>query len=856
MGCLDKNAAEAFVKALTGDAGSIIRLKMIPETSQAQAADLPIMEVCGTIDELWTQVTRKQAEGYAVYIFANGIKPVPSYAKAKDILEYRVHFADYDKGLPAEWHRHPDIIVYTSQVGGLQKAQAYWLHGPTEENEWRINQKRNVIHYNDDKSVSDPARVLRLPGTLHQKGEPQLVRFENFADDDVHALLPTSAEVVAGTAELRSKTPAASASSERARAQHDPESIREMLAFTDCEKKDDYNTWVGYIKLLFDGSINWTKQPTDKWLSETALDYCNGNLKREYVDPDYLGPSTFKPHKTPGELAAIRANIDPSFNGPKITVRSLYAEAVKNGYRRQFDDRPASVRFCSYKPKKEADDGDDEGPANIFEQDIPTDVIDVAPEMLPGTIAEYAIDNAERLGVTVSMVAIPALVAAAACLHDQYQLQPREHEIMWTESARLWSMAIDRPSGAKTPAADAALKPLHKIDAEWTEKYSAAYAQYKDEKEAFDADRKTLANDPDRSWLLGEEPRKPTKRRLVTNDFTMEGLKAVLADNPAGVIIHANEVASIFGSLNQYKHGHGADRQLLVELNDGGKRVVDRKSTGELVIQNWGASVYGTIQPGTLRAIVKGRMLVEDGLFQRFMPFFGQTIGAGVDRSPDLEAHRIYTDALHRLAMRLPFPHGPIISVLDPKARELWTEIEQFRWTTYTNMDMHEGLGAYLGKFPKYFARLIMTFHGIDSVTRSRFAADCRIGRTVTFDTVQRAHALLTKFFLPQGKLVYGRLFTPIELDAQWIGKHILTNFAKKITLRELKRVKRSFNQNEETAKAAMEYLQAKGWVDAPIQTLGGNGNLGMTWNVKPDTHHKFASLVETFRAEKVAVGA
>src|SRR5262249_37181600 len=155
--------------------------------------------------------------------------------------------------------------------------------------------------YNDDQSVKDTVRVGRLPGTFHQKATPQLITFEKHCDGDIYALLPTSKEIVQDTAEVKVKA-TNSPSNADAVEQHNPESIRQMLAFADCDKRNNYDTWVGYIKLLFDGSINWTKQPSDRWLMETALDYCNGNLKRQYVDPNYVGPSTFKPNKTPGEL--------------------------------------------------------------------------------------------------------------------------------------------------------------------------------------------------------------------------------------------------------------------------------------------------------------------------------------------------------------------------------------------------------------------------------------------------------------------------------------------------------------------------------------------------------------------------
>src|SRR5262249_39712538 len=157
----------------------------------------------GTVEELWDHITKAQAAGYGVYIFVQAMKPVPGYARGKDVLAFRAHFGDFDKGKPPEWHRLPDIVVHTSTVGDIKKLQAYYLIGGTDERVWRSNQARLLKHYNDDQSVKDTVRVGRLPGTFHQKATPQLITFEKHCDGDIYALLPTSKEIVEGTAEVK-----------------------------------------------------------------------------------------------------------------------------------------------------------------------------------------------------------------------------------------------------------------------------------------------------------------------------------------------------------------------------------------------------------------------------------------------------------------------------------------------------------------------------------------------------------------------------------------------------------------------------------------------------------------------------
>ena len=88
-------------------------------------------------------------------------------------------------------------------------------------------------------------------------------------------------------------------------------------------------------------------------------------------------------------------------------------------------------------------------------------------DMLPDVIAEFAFDEAERLGIEPAAVAMPSLNACAAAIDDGIEIQPKVHDTRWTESARLWLALVGDPGAGKTPSINKAVEPCRHIEDEW-----------------------------------------------------------------------------------------------------------------------------------------------------------------------------------------------------------------------------------------------------------------------------------------------------------------------------------------------------------------------------------------------------
>ena len=168
----DKAIAKAFAEVLTGGGDNPLRFRMIDDK---KTRALPAKEFTDTIDQAWPMITGLQAEGYACFYFLNEVgADAGQYARDADVTRVRAIPADFDQGLPRTWHTLPDLLVHTSP----NKGQALWLGNlPTPEN-FKSACRRIIARYGSDPAVCNLSRILRLPGSLHLKGEPHLVTYE------------------------------------------------------------------------------------------------------------------------------------------------------------------------------------------------------------------------------------------------------------------------------------------------------------------------------------------------------------------------------------------------------------------------------------------------------------------------------------------------------------------------------------------------------------------------------------------------------------------------------------------------------------------------------------------------------
>ncbi|MCK6553317.1 DUF3987 domain-containing protein [Candidatus Binatia bacterium] len=456
--------------------------------------------------------------------------------------------------------------------------------------------------------------------------------------------------------------------------------------------------------------------------------------------------------------------------------------------------------------------------------------------MLPEVIARFAADEAERLGVDLAMLALPCLVTAAAAIDDSHRLQPKRYDAGWTESPRLWLGIVDESGHRKTPALRKATAPLRAIERDWLKTDLRALADYE---KAMQRHRAAMRR---KGGTDLDEPARPTVRRLVVDDATIESLSDILADNPRGVLCVRDELSGWFASFDAYRKAAGQDRAHWLELYNGGPRPIDRVVRGRVLVPNWSACLLGGIQPGPMRRLA-GK-IDDDGLLQRFVVVFPAPGAAEVDRAPDYEALHAYARTLHAL-VRLD-PAGAVYR-LDDDAQAVRGVVTRVAHNVVALPDTSPAFRSHLGKWDALFARLTLVYHLVDAASNGTEPAPF-----ASSDTAERVGRLMSDFLLPHAAKFYVDLLGSEHLThARWIAGHILAHALERISARDVGRAYRELRGDGRRIAATMAQLEVVGWV-TPIDTT--RGPFPSKWAVNPQVHTRFAARAAAERRRREAV--
>ena len=163
----------------------------------------------------------------------------------------------------------------------------------------------------------------------------------------------------------------------------------------------------------------------------------------------------------------------------------------------------------------------------------------------------------------------------------------------------LW-LCLVAPSGSnKSAPVRAVLCPLNNRNA-------ANYDRYIEEMKQYYAALSSGAKDVE----------KPVYRQLVISDTTPEARNEALFDN-GSILCVSDEIATMLGNLNRYNRS-GEASQLLSVWN-GDDIIVNRKSTGHLLIKKPALGIIGGVQPDILAATFGSDMFMTNGMNQRWL---------------------------------------------------------------------------------------------------------------------------------------------------------------------------------------------------------------------------------------------
>lgn len=172
----DHNQAAAFIAALTGSPDTIMNWRGIHETDRSIAA----RPRRGTLNQCWPELCQMNAQGFGIYAT---IAETNGGTGNEHVTGFRAQYIDLD-GIDANqrftnacaWDMQPQFYVQSSPG----KFHIYWKvekHGDPAR--FTTVQRKLVTKFNGDPTVIDPARIMRLPGSLHMKNPtaPTVVQY-------------------------------------------------------------------------------------------------------------------------------------------------------------------------------------------------------------------------------------------------------------------------------------------------------------------------------------------------------------------------------------------------------------------------------------------------------------------------------------------------------------------------------------------------------------------------------------------------------------------------------------------------------------------------------------------------------
>jgi hypothetical protein len=262
-------------------------------------------------------------------------------------------------------------------------------------------------------------------------------------------------------------------------------------------------------------------------------------------------------------------------------------------------------------------------------------------------------DEADRMPCPPDFIAASAIVALGAIIGARCAIKPKARDA-WLIVPNLWGGIVGLPSVKKSPAINAALKPLERLIGRAMEEYQEELVTFEGSKTVFEARKeaiehriKAAAKDAEKGDLNGlanelqthrqEIPESPTLRRYKTNDTTVEKLGELLRQNPAGLLVTRDELVGLIASWD--REGREGERAFYLEAWNGNASFdTDRIGRGSIFIPNLCVSVFGGIQPDKLTAYLEHatNSLANDGMLQRFqlLVYPDQRVWEWRDRAP------------------------------------------------------------------------------------------------------------------------------------------------------------------------------------------------------------------------------
>lgn len=477
--------------------------------------------------------------------------------------------------------------------------------------------------------------------------------------------------------------------------------------------------------------------------------------------------------------------------------------------------------------------------------------------LLPMPFRTWVMDEADRMPVPPDYIAVASLVALGSVIGAKCAIRPKAND-SWEVVPNTWGGFVGPPSSKKTPAMNAALKPLHQLATKASEKFKEEMSEFEMakfmhdvrkegiEKRIKDAATKPGKGDPDsiamelRAHAL-QAPTPPTLQRYKTNDSTIEKLGEILCGNPHGLLIERDELTGLLSSWD--REGREGDRAFFLEAWNGNQGFdTDRIGRGHIAIPNLCLSIIGGIQPDKLISYLEQatHSLGNDGMLQRFqLLIYPDPIQwEWRDRRPNHVARDLAFSIFESLAEFEPeawgaappdefgrFPHFHF----DQAAQEVFIAWSTDMHTVRLPQEKQPIIEQHLSKFDKLFPALALIFHLVDCAANG-------VRGPVTVEDARRAW-VWCEYLEAHARRCYGLLTDDGLRAAKALADKVKGGeLPNGFTMRDVRRHQWSGLTNDEDIQPALEWLEDEHWLRPEITggTGPGSGRRTVRYRIHP----------------------
>jgi len=472
-------------------------------------------------------------------------------------------------------------------------------------------------------------------------------------------------------------------------------------------------------------------------------------------------------------------------------------------------------------------------------------------ELLPDALRDWIVDIAQRMNCPIEYPAVGTVTGLASVIGRQVAIRPKRKDD-WMVVPNLWGAIIGKPGVMKSPALQDVLKPLSRLEIEKTADYERLLIDYHKEEEIFKAQLDGYKDMVRKSYKskdkLGQPVRptdlgpKPTRRRFIINDSTVEKVGVLLQENPNGFLLFRDELLGWLRGLD--REGRESDRAFYLEAWNGyGSFTYDRIGRGTLKIPAVCVSILGAITPDVLQDYLRSTVSSysgADGLIQRFQLMVWPDATPewkNVDRWPSQEAKgRAYNvfktlcDNLSEAGLEKDGPDSLGYLRFSETAQGLFDEWRQDLESKLRTGEEHPMVETHLSKYRSLMPSLALIFHLVEDRGP---VSDSATLKAIGWIRLLEAHA----------RRVYSSVAQRHEMSCQLLAQRIQTGrLPDPFTTRYVNRMQWSGLSESKDVYTALETLEDAGWIKGkamPVKQQGGRPRYNYYINPKLEVHRE-----------------